>query len=208
MLRKLTVGLRRTLVVSTMKLLTPKLKIEVTNFLEHVHRVPRPFTLMLKKHFGDKPLVGAEIGFGFGENSTSLLNELNIKKLYCVDPFILKSYYEGKNLVSNYTDESKSRYKQLKEDIRIQFVHFASDEGFSKLPEDLDFIYIDGNHESDFVLRDLNKAFNHIRKGSFVGGHDFIRGAENQIIKAVFEFSVEIGQSPTIKMPDFWFKKN
>jgi len=56
MFRKLTVGLRRTIALSTLKLLTPKLAIEVTDFLEHVHRIPRPFTLMLKKHFCDKPL--------------------------------------------------------------------------------------------------------------------------------------------------------
>lgn len=63
-MRKLTAGLRKNLALSTLKVFTPKLAIEVKDFLEHVHRVPRPFTLMLKKHFGDKPLRGAKIGFG------------------------------------------------------------------------------------------------------------------------------------------------
>ena len=207
MFRKLTAGLRRTLAISSMKLVTPKLAIEVTDFLEHVHRVPRPFTLNLKNHFCDKPLQGAEIGFGFGENATSLLKELKIKKLFCVDPFILKSYYEGKNLVSNYVDESKSKYNQLKNDDRIQFIPETSDNGFNRLPKELDFVYIDGNHEPDFVLRDLKNAMNHVKNGGFIGGHDFARGAEKQVIQAVFDFSVEINQSPIIKIPDFWFTK-
>ena len=207
MLRKLTAGLRKNVALSTLKLFTPKLAIEVKDFLEHIHRVPRPFTLMLKKHFGNKPLQGAEIGFGFGENATSLLKELNIEKLYCVDPFILKCYFEGKRLVSNYINESNSRYQLLKNDSRVKVVPLSSDQGFNVLPKDLDFIYIDGNHEPDFVLRDLNNAFNHVKMGSFVGGHDFARGAERQVISAVFEFSVKIDQLPTIKIPDFWFKK-
>ena len=87
-------------------------------------------------------------------------------------------------------------------------MRLPSEEGFKELPKDLDFVYIDGNHEYDFVLKDLHGAFSVVKSGGFVGGHDFEIKYQNRVIRAVFEFALEIQQVPVIKMPDFWFKKS
>ena len=99
-MKKATAKLRANLVMAFMKLVTPKLAIQVDDSLNYAARVPRPFTVFLKKYYGSKPLIGVEIGFGYGFNAKNLLNELNIKRLYCVDPFVMKCYFEGNRFVS------------------------------------------------------------------------------------------------------------
>lgn len=40
--------------------------------------------------------------------------------------------------------------------------------------ESLDFIYIDGNHEYDYVKEDLKLWFPKVKKGGLVAGHDYL----------------------------------
>jgi hypothetical protein len=207
-IRKKTASIRRRAALRVMRCLTPKLVVEVTDSLAYVSRTPRPFTLHLKQEFGDKALIGVEIGFGFGFNAESLFEELNIEQLYCVDPFLMKRYFDGDTLdqqVKTFIDQDKTRFFDLKNNLRVVFVQLPSAEAFKELPRNLDFVYIDGNHGHHHVLTDLRNAFCHVKRGGIVGGHDFIRQCE--VIPAVFDFALEIGQAPTIQMPDFWFKR-
>ena len=82
-----------------------------------------------------------------------------------------------------------------------------SEKAFSILPDDLDFIYVDGNHEAEVVIQDVIASFYHIKVGGFIGGHDFCRAAQNLVVRGIFEFSSKYGYIPTVEMPDFWFKK-
>jgi hypothetical protein len=203
-----TGNLRRQLSLLCMKTFTPKLAVEVKDYLEYVNRVPRPFTKFLQRQFGTKRLRGAEIGFGWGDNTESLLTELNIERLYCVDPYIMKPYREGSSYNTRYADPRRNKYPLIKQDPRVTFVELPREQGFKKLPRDLDLIYIDGNHHYDFVLSDLRNAFDHVRSKGFVGGHDFVRGQkERMVVAAVLDFALEVKQAPVIEMPDFWFKK-
>jgi hypothetical protein len=204
--KRTTFGLRKKLGLLGLRLFTPKLHVEVLDHLNYLGRTPRPFTLMLKKHFGDTPLKGVEVGFGYGFNAVSLLENLNIEKLYCVDPFIGKKYIQNSKIVENYVDSSKSCYQVCESDKRVQFVEKPSVLAFRWLPRDLDFVYVDAIHEYNSVISDLNNAFRHIKIGGFVGGHDFARGAENNVISAVLDFAVYKKIAPIIKVPDFWFE--
>jgi hypothetical protein len=190
-----------------MSCFTPKLAVEVKDFLDYIPRVPRPFTKYLIHRFGTKQLVGAEVGFGWGDNAESLLKELNITRLFCVDPYIMKAYYEGAMYNPKYADANKSKYSLIKQDSRVTFIELPSEKGIPKLPQGLDFIYIDGNHHYNVVLSDLRLAMKQVSTEGVVGGHDFVRGAEQQVIPAVLDFAVEIGQTPVIDMPDFWFTR-
>jgi hypothetical protein len=182
------------------------LAIEVSDDLAYVSRTPRSFILHLKRVFGTKALVGVEIGFGF--NAESLFKELNVKRLYCVDPFLMAMYFDGDTLdqqVMTFVDQDKTRFFDLEKDRRVVFVQLPSEEAFKEVPLNVDFVYIDGNHGYRHVLSDLRCAFNHVRQGGFVGGHDFIRRCE--VVPAVLDFALEICQAPTIQMPDFWFER-
>lgn len=205
---KKTGQLRRQLVLLPMKVLTPRLATDIEDHLScFVSEVPRPFTRFLLRRFGNKSLRGAEIGFGYGNNAENMLKTLNMKRLYCIDPFIMQPYYEGEQLISGYGDAELNKYAQLKRDSRVTFVKLPSEQGFKELPKNLDFVYIDGNHECNFVLKDLRGAFSVVKSGGFVGGHDFTIDYQSRVIRAVLEFALEIRQVPVIEMPDFWFVK-
>jgi hypothetical protein len=51
-----------------------------SNFFSKLYETPRPMILFLKEYFKNKPLVGAEIGVGRGDNALSILKEVKIKK--------------------------------------------------------------------------------------------------------------------------------
>ncbi len=172
--------------------------------------VTRPFTNILREAFETAPLVGAEIGFGFGANAANLLRELNLTRLYCVDPLAISDSVETGRKVDEYVLEMQSRglLNELTKDQRVTFLKMTSDEAFNNhLPKDLDFVYIDGNHDYEFVKRDLSNAFQHVRKGGYVGGHDFSHPTEG-VVRAVIEHAVNLGNVPTTEIADYWFKVN
>lgn len=163
--------------------------------MNYISAVPRPFTLMLQKTFQNKKLVGAEIGFGVGENAVNLLSVLNIEKLYCIDPCI----QDGTHSLSSYLETKKLG--------TVEFVNLSSDDAKKTIPHNLDFVYVDGDHSYKQCLRDLQNYFELVQPGGFIGGHDFIFGMEKDVVKAVLDFSVAIGVLPSISIPDFWFRK-
>jgi hypothetical protein len=51
--------------------------------------------------------------------------------------------------------------------------------------ESLDFVYIDGDHSFDAVMLDLILWSRKVRKGGFVGGHDYYRFRNAGVVPAV-----------------------
>lgn len=198
-----TGSLRKQIVFSVARTLSPSLYDVLLDNDGFVGHVPRPFTLMLQKEFKGKALSGVEIGFGAGENAASILELLNIKKLFCVDPFIGKQYSEGGKVLGNYAGLT-SQYLRLKEMGNVEFVELTSDEACKTLPNHLDFVYIDGVHTHEQVFSDLQNYYSLLGIDGFVGGHDFQRGCP-RVIDAVFDFAVALRKTPVISMPDFWF---
>lgn len=209
MLKTKTKNLRTGVVFGVMGVLTPKLRDVVKDLLTYQVKTPRPFTLFLKRNFGERYLVGAEVGFGYGFNALSLLEELNIKKLYCIDPLTSYTDKYGHTVVS-YFDMDKSFYPKISKDQRVSFIRLPSDKAFEskEIPHNLDFVYVDGLHTAEQAYRDVINALNHVKAGGAVGGHDFTREYEDTVLPAVFRVSTETGLVPTVDMPDFWFIKD
>jgi hypothetical protein len=124
--------------------------------------LPRPMTLFVKANFGNS-LVGVEIGVAWGENAKSILETLPMKKLYLIDPYT--PYLQDGKLIMNYKDcfpiakEKPSKFKD-----KVQFILKKSSEAVNNLPDNLDFVYIDGNHTYEFVKKDIDLYYPKIRK--------------------------------------------
>ena len=200
-----TAGLRRRTVYAIAHLLTPIMFTELQAVHVYTHKLPRPFTEQLKKQFGDKPLIGVEVGFGQGLNAQNILNTLNIKQLYCVDPAIGKQYQDGDRTVKAFTDRP-SLYSKLSRDPRVTFIKKPSAEAVTDLPDNIDFVYIDGLHNYSNCLSDLQNYSALVKEGGYIGGHDFTKFLESDVVKAVFDFAVSYGVAPCVTMPDYWFK--
>lgn len=147
---------------------------------------PRTFTLKVKEMFGDKPLIGAEIGVYLADNSLSILKTLNIDKLYLIDPFEEKLEY---NYHKNNYNISKDKLKDFSN--KITFLHKYSSDAINDVPM-LDFCYIDGAHTYEAVKKDIELYWNKVKPGGIIGGHDIVSGGVPGfgVIPAVTQFVV------------------
>jgi hypothetical protein len=206
-----------------------KLKKKIKKFLEW-DIIARPSTIFLKDYFKNNSLVGVEIGVFKGNNAKSLLKTLNIKKLYLIDSYekiyikneeikpgmIKKSEYsffiEKETNFSVIVLNFEKSYEIAKENLKqfnnkVKFIIKKSEEAVEDIPDNIDFIYIDGNHSYEYVKKDIELYFPKLKKSGILSGHDF--SAEYPgVAKAVLEFSNKNNLKINGFMHDWWIKKN
>lgn len=161
---------------------------------------PRPSIKFMKSYFKGKEVVGAEIGIYTGGNAKSILQTLNIKKLYLVDAY--KSY-EGYVGTKFKEAERKAINNVSFWKNKVKFIKKMSADAIDEIPE-LDFIYIDGNHAYEYIKQDLENYFGKIKQGGIMAGHDFYF-SEDKIIKAVIEFCLKNKLKLFVGDKDWWF---
>jgi hypothetical protein len=159
----------------------------------------------VKKIFGRNPLIGAEIGVGFGSNAKNILRTLNMKTLYLIDPYI--PYNNGytpnpENLLSGI----RIVRKELATLPNVKFIQKTSEDAVNDVPDNLDFCYIDGNHSYTFVKKDIENYFPKIRSGGIIGGHDF-NASYIEVCKAVIDFAEQFQLRINGERDDWWIIK-
>jgi len=175
-------------------------------------------TLELKRVFGDKPLVGAELGVFEGKNAESMLRQLNIQRLYLVDPY--EPYSEYHDLIIDRLKVARAAAQKRLAPFAdsIIWLCMKSSKAIGSIGEELDFVYIDANHAYDYVKCDIEAYYDLVRPGGYVGGHDYTTNLNlNNLIevkRAVDEFVIEHGYKVVIRprdssdrWPDWWVRK-
>lgn len=137
----------------------------------------KPFLYFLKEYYKDKhQLVGAEIGVYLGHNSYNICEQLSMKQLYLIDPYI------------NMEDIERKAHKRMKKhDDKITWIKDLSENCHQTIPNNLDFIYIDGNHDYEFVKKDIELYYPRIRRSGIICGDDF-NCSYLGVVRAVNEF--------------------
>ncbi|GAG75308.1 unnamed protein product [marine sediment metagenome] len=86
--------------------------------------------------------------------------------------------------------------KQLADKRLISYINkiiwkiMKSADAVNLIPDNLDFVYIDGNHSYEYVLRDIELYFPKVKEGGVVGGHDYHNESKaREVKKAVDEFT-------------------
>lgn len=184
-----------------LRLLTPNFYQVVKGRIDNIEHdeFPRPSTSLIHGIYGEKPLVGVEIGTGFGKNALNLLKELCIDRLYCVDPFI--PYQDGEDKPQTaYLSHAKFTLKKLTEHENVTFIRKASSDAWKELPKEVDFVYIDGNHNYEYVLADLHNYYPLVKEKGVIAGHDIDWIG---VQKAVEDFSAVNKITPIIRIPDW-----
>lgn len=134
----------------------------------------------IRERFGNRPLVGVEIGTRYGYNAYQMLKHLNIKMLYLIDPYLsdVPGFRDG-----SY-EKARRRLRRYKD--KICFVQSCSYEVVDSIPNDLDFVYIDGEHSYKAVLMDIELYYPKLNDEGILCGHDF---ESNGVSRAVVEFA-------------------
>jgi hypothetical protein len=148
-----------------------------------------PIEFRLSRHGGLTSLFhelgykeGVEVGVEEGKYSEEICRDNPGVHLYCVDPWIAYSRYideVSQDKLDRYFATAKERLKNY----NCTFIRKTSMEAVKDFaPNSLDFAYIDGNHDFEWVVNDIIYWSKIVRPGGIVAGHDYKNEAKNRRI--------------------------
>jgi hypothetical protein len=165
----------------------------------------RPAMIYIK-HNLEGDLVGVEIGSRYGRNAEVMLNYLDMRKLYLIDPW--DEYFWSNRQRIDVGLNAMDRCKQLLTPYKnkVVYVQEHSEDAVDMIPDNLDFVYIDGNHSFPYVRADLENYFPKIRNSGVIAGHDF--NSDNMgVVLAVLGFAKSQELEVMGAGIDWWIKK-
>ena len=131
-----------------------------------------------KSYIGDNNAQLVEIGSYCGESGEIIANIFPNSTLNCVDPW--EKYTEDdytwnldeQEIVLNQAelvfDLALARCPNMKKN-KMSSTQYVT----SLLPESIDFVYIDGNHQYSSVKEDLINYSEKVKIGGIIAGHDY-----------------------------------
>ena len=161
------------------------------------------------KQLGNKRnLIGAEIGVYCGDYALTYLKSLDIKKVYLIDPYTKhKDYDEFTAEVLKSAEEVAHKKLKVYEDRIIWIKAKSAEVAVNFANESLDFVYIDGNHQCQFVLEDITLYYPKVKKGGLISGHDYRKEQEEFVFDAVNEFCEKGNLELNVSHVDWWIWK-
>lgn len=158
--------------------------------------VPRPMMLKVKETLDDKPLIGVELGIGSGINARAILKQNNIKKLYLID-----NYFE-------YPLDYVTAREMINPLEPVEFIIEDTHKAVQRFRDNFfDFIYIDASHEKDFITQDIQDWYPKVKRGGFLGGHDYFNQTHPDVREAVDEFINQYNLDLYAEGWDWWVIK-
>jgi hypothetical protein len=104
-------------------------------------------------------------------------------------------------------DEIFERAKYKLKDYPVEFIREPSLDAVKSVPNQLDFVYIDGDHRIEAVKRDLDAWYPKVRIGGLFGGHDITESDVKQVIMEWVYYHPEYIDNLKIKWNDWWIVK-
>ena len=119
-----------------------------------------------------------EIGVNKGETSQLLRNLFPEAQLFLVDPWQLTSnYLMSGTPISRKNQHYDNAYKKVltlfQNDPQVTIYRMPSAAAAPLIPNELDLVFIDGNHEYVEVKQDILSWLPKVRSGGLVAGHDY-----------------------------------
>ena len=142
--------------------------------------------------------VGAEVGVYRGENAFHLLDIFPGLKLHCIDNRKLTN--PEKHLARAFEDWERNKRPYMD-----RIIEHTVDSDKADLPaESLDYVFIDADHRTDAVVKDIKHYLPLVKKGGFIAGHDidyrgtyYGRDSVRNAVTAVFGNDFQTGADYT-----------
>ena len=114
-----------------------------------------------------KPKISTlvEIGSHLGESTTIFLAYEQIEKMYCIDPWNQDPIYE------KTFDTRLQPFIEYKKCVKLK--EFSKQAAKKFLDNSIDMVYIDGNHDYEYVKSDIDLWYPKIINGGVLSGHDY-----------------------------------
>ena len=128
--------------------------------------------------YAERPINYLEIGAHYGANVISVANTYaahECSKVYAIDPWADYDEY------SEYDGQQKTIFKTYKENIdragvsdKVETIRGFSHKEVHFFPDSFfNIIYVDGNHEKEYVLEDGVISFRKLKKGGIIIFDDY-----------------------------------
>lgn len=168
----------------------------LTNFVGTNYRLADCwFQFLNVDDYNKKPIHYLEIGTFYGANLISVGNTFglhNDSKLYCIDPWTdyddYPEYKKQQSTIYNtfLTNIENSGFKD-KVNIKRGYSHIE----VPKLPDDFfDIIYIDGNHNPEYVCEDAVLSFRKLKKDGIMIFDDYGWGGPDWTQRGIDGFTI------------------
>jgi len=150
------------------------------------------------KKLGDN-IKGLEIGVASGWNMNHFLTRIPQLDLTGVDPYLP---FTDWNDLQHTEDLLNIQYEAALKNIskfknRSRIIKGKSEEIYNMFEDShFDYIFIDGGHTYDAVLRDCNNYYSKVRKGGIFSGHDAVLP---EVVRALEEFRKDK------TLPQIWY---
>ena len=123
-------------------------------------------------YFNGKEIVGAEVGVFRGKSAADTMYGMNnLKMLYLIDPYEMYEGYD--NSPGNLVGAQAYAQRQFDNKGFTNYTWMIKYFSAEIVPEPLDFIYIDGNHNYEDVLFDIQEAKKIVKIDGVISGHDY-----------------------------------
>lgn len=136
-------------------------------------------------------LIGVEVGVHKGHHAKRILKHLPIAHLWLIDPYVA---YEGdREFFTNQSNQSalfETVRSYFENDTRVDLVREFSACAVNQFTdENLDFVFIDGEHSYDAVIQDLELWWPKIRYRGLMVADDY-KLQWPGVMQAALEFSL------------------
>jgi hypothetical protein len=151
-----------------------------------------------------KDLIGLEIGCYEGVNAQYLLDNLSIKQLHGVDPY--RQYVDWNGGLTCHPNDPAENIAHQRLHSYSNFIKHrkTSDDAVHDFNDEMfDFIFIDGLHTYEQVLKDCKNYYKKLKPGGIFSGHDYT--LIHQVNTAVNEFSKEVKKEVKTMPTDSWY---
>jgi predicted O-methyltransferase YrrM len=168
----------------------------------------------MAKDFANRGFTkGVEVGVRWGAFSLVLCQSIPDLELKSVDPYSLvyqdvRSHREGIKTQEKYFQRASA----LLAPHNCEIIRRTSLEAVADFPfESIDFVYIDGSHQFDYVMCDIIEWTKRVRKGGIVSGHDYYQFVDGDVVRAVDNYCVVHGirkiHLTCERTPSWWFER-
>lgn len=148
--------------------------------------------------------VGVEIGTAEGYTTTYLLDTIPDLSLIGIDPYIDYVDWDGNSINNSDIGYQQLLYKTEKYGLAYNHIRETSDNAAQHIEDSsLDFIFIDGLHTYDQVLKDCTNYYPKLKSGGLFIGHDYNTIAD--VNKAVNCFATQVNKPVATANQDLWY---
>lgn len=165
----------------------------LNNFIGTQYRLANNWFDIINMNDYDREINYLEIGTFYGANLLSVsqtYGKHNDTKLYCIDPWEdYDDYPEYKNKQSSIYETFLNNIENSDAKNKIVVTRGYSNNEIPKFQDDFfDIIYIDGNHEPEYVLEDAVLSFRKLKKNGIMIFDDYGWGGPDLTQKGIDNF--------------------